>query len=492
VRLGLAALYRQQRKLDEAVGEYDKVIQASATDPAGLRARNAKAELLMARGRRADAVALVNEVLKVNPRDNDALLLRGQASLARGDATSAVSDLRTVLKDQPNAIPVLSALARAHLANREPKLAVEIAGGAVDRYPANAEVRMMAAEVRAGSGDLAGAIADLDAVLKANPRDTRALLAKANLLVARKDMTGAEKLLRDAQAANPQDALIPYRLGEILAAQNRTDAAVVQFETSLARLPGAIEPLNALVRLYLGKGQAAKALALAEKAAAERPKDILVQTLLGDVYSASKRDAEAEAAFRRAIALNPKVVGPYEELSNHHLRRRDVAKATAVVLEGLEASPGNPVLMHRRAMLHVSAGEIDEAIRLYDEILAKRPDDTLAANNLATLLLDNRSDAKSHERALELARRLDASPNPAHLDTLGWAHYRLGKYDEAIGWLRKANQKAPSVAIFNYHLGMALHKSGDAAGAKPFLEAAVKAGANFPGLDEARRILGQS
>jgi hypothetical protein len=39
---------------------------------------------------------------------------------------------------------------------------------------------------------------------------------------------------------------------------------------------------------------------------------------------------------------------------------------------------------------------------------------------------------------------------------------------------------------------MALHKSGDAAGAKPFLEAAVKAGANFPGLDEARRILGQS
>lgn len=489
VRLGLAGLLRQQGRMDEAVREYDKVIEADAAGPDGLGARNAKAAVLAGRGRRDEAAVLVGEVLKVNPRDNDALLLRGQLSQAKGDPTSAVADFRTVLKDQPDSIPVLAALAGAHLAAKEPKLAVEVAGIAVAKYPASPEVRLMASEVRGAAGDGAGALEEVEAGLKRDPRNARLLLAKAGLQAGAKDLTAAEKTLREAVAANPQDGMAPYRLGQLLVAQKKPDQAQVQFETALARVPGAIEPLTALVQLQLSRGKADAARDVAEKAVAARPKDLMARMLLGNVYAAQKKDVEAEAAFRKALEINSRVPGVYEELANVSLRRGDAAAALVVLDDGLKVLPGDAALLHRKAMVHVGRGDADAAIRIYESLLSTRSDDVLAMNNLATLLLDNKSDAASHQRALEIAKRLDASTNPAHIDTVGWAYYRAGQFDQAVSYLRKATQQAPSVAIFNFHLGMALHSKGDSAQARPFLETAVKSGAKFEGIEQAKKIL---
>ena len=44
-------------------------------------------------------------------------------------------------------------------------------------------------------------------------------------------------------------------------------------------------------------------------------------------------------------------------------------------------------------------------------------------------------------------------------------------------------------AIFQFHLGMALHKRGDVALARPYLQKAVESKAQIPGIEEARKIL---
>ncbi|HZC68506.1 MAG TPA: tetratricopeptide repeat protein, partial [Nitrospirales bacterium] len=75
------------------------------------------------------------------------------------------------------------------------------------------------------------------------------------------------------------------------------------------------------------------------------------------------------------------------------------------------------------------------------------------------------------------------------LDTLGWVYLKLGRGDEAVRILRQAVEKAPKQPVFNYHLGMAYFRGGEATPARLYLEKAVHAGKAFPGLEEARTVL---
>jgi len=146
--------------------------------------------------------------------------------------------------------------------------------------------------------------------------------------------------------------------------------------------------------------------------------------------------------------------------------------------------PGNVNLLQARAMICELAGRSEEAIRLYESLLRERPNADLLANSLSSLLAEFRNDKASLNRAYDLAQRFKHSGNPAFKDTLGWAGYRLGKYEEAATLLRDAAKAPSAVPAIHYHLGMnylaladkeaarkELHKALDMAGNQPFPQA---------------------
>ena len=62
--------------------------------------------LLVQNNDTAGAEKLLAEVLAKSPRDNDALILRGNLALAQQDPKSAITGSAPVLRDQPNAVGV--------------------------------------------------------------------------------------------------------------------------------------------------------------------------------------------------------------------------------------------------------------------------------------------------------------------------------------------------------------------------------------------------
>jgi Flp pilus assembly protein TadD len=112
-------------------------------------------------------------------------------------------------------------------------------------------------------------------------------------------------------------------------------------------------------------------------------------------------------------------------------------------------------------------------------------------NNLAMLLVDQREDPRSLDRAAELVYRLSTSQHPALLDTIGWVQYRRGELDTALWNLQRAVKKAPEAAAMHYHLGMAYYKKGDAASARSHLEKALASKDPFIGLKEAKTTLSE-
>ena len=218
-------------------------------------------------------------------------------------------------------------------------------------------------------------------------------------------------------------------------------------------------------------------------------KNVVAHLLLGDVYANQKKMAEAQAEFRKVIEINPRVHAAYIGLSIIQSSLGDAKGAIATLEQGLAAVPDDARLAISLAETYQRAGDFDKAIATYEAVLTKQPKLDVAANNLASILLDYKSDKASMDKALTLAKRFESSENPAFLDTLGWAYYKLGQYDLALPFLKKSVEKAPKANILNYHFGAALYKKGDMKLAKEYLQKSLAGEAKFSGAEDAKAML---
>lgn len=127
----------------------------------------------------------------------------------------------------------------------------------------------------------------------------------------------------------------------ILIARGRFDDALRRLLESAAKAPKDPEPRRALVRLYRLKGDAAAAFAAAQEALALAPDDVGLLSERAQVFVAQKDWAKAEADFERLRALQPKVDVWASELA--HCR--------------------------------IQSGRIEAGIALYDQLIAKAPEE---------------------------------------------------------------------------------------------------------------------
>ncbi len=97
-----------------------------------------------------------------------------------------------------------------------------------------------------------------------------------------------------------------------------------------------------------------------------------------------------------------------------------------------------------------------EAVEWLQQVLDEFPDDIGAMNDLGYLWADEN---RRLPQALKMIRKaVEAEPdNGAYRDSLGWALYRLGRWDEAVAELQKASESQPDGLILD-HLGDAYQK----------------------------------
>jgi len=85
---------------------------------------------------------LTEQVLTANPKDNDALLLKGRMAMQSGDFDTAVGAFRSILKDQPESVPMMHLLAEALLRKGDTELAGDNLRRAVEIAPQNVDARI--------------------------------------------------------------------------------------------------------------------------------------------------------------------------------------------------------------------------------------------------------------------------------------------------------------------------------------------------------------
>lgn len=389
--------------------------------------------------------------------------------------------------------------AQALKAGRGREAVDQLAGDMGAQEPVAAILRPWAA---AQAGDWTAA---LGATTPAGERADGSLgYTRAVLLERRGDRAGAEA----AYAALAEDTLMVVARGEFLERTGRAEEAVRLYDASLARVEppmlraararavargrppavptfaqGAARALIAPAMIYAGARQHESALlylrlvtyldptfdeaaitagdtlvtlqdeegARAEYArvSPEAPSYAIAQSKLVASLQREDRDAEALEIARRAVARAPADTSLRLTLASLMLDERRYDDALAA-LDGADETEWR--VLYARGIAHERAGRWPQAEAALQSALRLRPDDAELLNALGYGWVDR--GVRLEEASAMLDRAMQAEPeNGAIVDSVGWARYRLGRYDEALRLLERAVQLSPEDPAVNDHLG---------------------------------------
>jgi predicted Zn-dependent protease len=190
------------------------------------------------------------------------------------------------------------------------------------------------------------------------------------------------------------------------------------------------------------------------------PKNAQLLVLNGQALVALNKDDEALRSFKTAVEQQPKDPIGYTALYEFYIRNKNFDAAVDIMQAGLREQPNNANFRLALAGLQIQKGDNETAIAQYEGILKDQPKSVVAINNLVSLLLDNRSDKDSLNRALALSGELRNTNVPQFQDTYGWAQFKRGDYKTAVSVLENAASKLPNLAAVHYHLGMTYKSNG--------------------------------
>ncbi|HTU65460.1 MAG TPA: tetratricopeptide repeat protein, partial [Steroidobacteraceae bacterium] len=336
LRLGLGALLQRGGSTREALAEYRKIVADDATGPKGLIARDRIAAMQIYAKEFDAARATIDETLKLNPRDNDALTLRAGLALDKGDAAAAITDLRSVLRDQPESVIVRRTLARAHVANREPALAEDVLREAMRLAPRDVPVRVDLAQLLSQTNRAELAVTLLEEAVRLVPTDVAARETLVKAYLAARDVAGARTAAEDLKTLRPDGASGFYLGGLAAQAQGKPDEASTQFAKALELQPQAVDALVAYARLQAGRGNGADAQARVRATLDKDPHNALVRNLLGELQMMDKAWPAAIDTLETAIKDEPKWAVPYRNVALSKLAQKDLAGGRAAYERALE------------------------------------------------------------------------------------------------------------------------------------------------------------
>jgi tetratricopeptide (TPR) repeat protein len=454
-RLILVQRLLEMDRLDEAVASHDEAVGLG-----GDRGRwePRLIEAFLRASRTTDALARLDLVME--RLDDDPRALRNLVRLLRsygqpGPALRVMAILREADPAHPgDEVVHVSLLLETGQADR----AAEAAGMARDVWPEHGPMARIAGRAFQAAGRLEEAAAAYTGALVAEPGDLEARKAVA-VLLGRLGRHGesARHYLAGAEIAETRSlgAAAEFRLlaAAALLEEDRPEAALA-----------ALEQVPPMAGFRVAR-ERLRALALARSDRRAEAREVLAG--LADLPVPRDRLFLAEADIRLALE-GPEATATWMEaqvagrdgaealvLEAAHFWRRAGQPVRALVLlreARRSTEPSVPVLVELGSVLS-DQGRPREAEQVLREALSLQPDHPTALNNLAYLLAEGR---KPGREAVDLAERAVAAEprNPAFLDTLGWALFRVGRTEEAHRiLLRAVGDGGGADPVLREHLG---------------------------------------
>jgi tetratricopeptide (TPR) repeat protein len=439
------------------VGDFDRARAVADGLSRADYAQLLRGRILLTQGDPAGALAEFEQGIRSWPNNASARFLAGIAARDLGDWDRAISELRESVRANNAETDAALELARIYFERGQYQQAIAFANQSLHGRGGVQQPEPYALSARAFT-----ALGQLDRARKA----IEALEQRGFTTAALR-----ERMTLEARVSGPARALE-------IADESHLDLTD----------PSHLDVFGQVVDLSIEAKRSAAALARIDRALKRSPKIPRLFEYRGIVLAALARDADARAAFERALELDSASARANAGLAALRAKAGDTKAAIELFDRAYQLEPREGDYGYAAAQLVLESGDDDAAAKRLREIVRHHPAAVGARNDLAWLLAQ-RGEELDFALALAVeAQRRDSSPTV--FDTLGWVHYQRGEYADAVTALEAALARQSSSPSIRYRLGRALQQAGNPERAREMLQAAVAAG-NFPEAEDARRHLAQ-
>ncbi|HEV8389067.1 MAG TPA: tetratricopeptide repeat protein [Dongiaceae bacterium] len=187
------------------------------------------------------------------------------------------------------------------------------------------------------------------------------------------------------------------------------------------------------------------------------------QLSVAECYRRQEKFSDAENLLRKLMDEDKTDISAAQQLGQllrANKKFGDAAKVYGVAIDRLgKLEPEDWQLFYYRGISNERAKEWPAAEKDFQKALELSPDEPYVLNYLAYTWVERRE--RLDEALPMLEKAVSQRPEEGFIiDSLGWAHFMLGRYPEAVGELEKAVSLAPTDPVLNDHLGDAYWKVG--------------------------------
>ncbi|MBW8446195.1 MAG: FecR domain-containing protein [Arenimonas sp.] len=223
------------------------------------------------------------------------------------------------------------------------------------------------------------------------------------------DIRAAIDVIKEAERRFPEDPALPAYRAQLALLLNDRDQVREAIDRSLSLDPSEPTALEARAN-YRGGFESDLDGALVDLEAAVKiaPGSTSMWNAIGDVQSARGDMRAAEAALKRAIALDPQDPVSHGNLAILYLDQSRVEEARRELELALAADPSFDIALVARGRYHMQTGELDKAV---DDLLAGTVSNPAYAQGQILLAAAHyeKGDRVPADQALDNAERLDAN-----------------------------------------------------------------------------------
>jgi tetratricopeptide (TPR) repeat protein len=376
--------------------------------------------------------------LKSDPRNPRLWAARGVALSELGRDNEAISSFEKSLSISPKFVAALEGASEVAYRSKD-KRTGEYLNRLLQVEPGNSVAHAMMASIDFENRDCRRAVEHFEKASSLVKTNAAALSQWGQCLLALEKPRAASEKLSESLKLADQDQRIAYDLALALHMDSRDGEA----------LP---------IALHLRQ-------------------DAPVMSLLGTIFAAQDRTADAIVAFRRAIELEPHKVENYIDLASLCLDHQSFDVAADVVNAGIANNPDSAELYTLRGAISAQTSDIERSAADFEHANRIKPDQSYGDVGLSLLL---RQENQVDEAISVVRGRIRRSPDDPTLNFL-LADLLMRKADtpagetrkEARQLLHKAIALKPGMAKAHSALGKLLLEAGDAQGAAKELKSAL-------------------